>query len=236
MNHPDLLTLAECLHHQFAEPNLLLAAVTHPSRLGLRRNSQEKTYQRLEFLGDRVLGLVIADMLWMHFPDESEGDLAKRHAGLVREETLAEVAQEIELGRFLLLSSGESDSGGRRNPTILADVCEAIIGALFRDGGLAAAGAFIERHWASRIDSRSRPPREAKTALQEWAQARGLPLPTYLVVGRDGPPHNPSFVVEVEVQGFPPERAEGPNKRLAEKSAATALLACLEANDRRAQA
>lgn len=236
MKHPDLNNLIATLDYNFTEPTLLVAAVTHPSRLGLVRNSPEKTYQRLEFLGDRVLGLVIADMLWQRFPDEAEGDLAKRHAGLVREEALAEVAHQINLGQYLRLSAGEADGGGRRNPTILADVCEAVIGALFRDGGLPAARAFIERHWSARIDSCASPPREPKTALQEWAQARGLPLPSYLVVGRDGPAHNPSFVVEVEVQGFAPEKAEGSSKRLAEKTAAATLLARLEAGERRARA
>ncbi len=234
MMHPELIRLAQLLDHEFREPGLLMAAITHPSRLGLRRNSPEKTYQRLEFLGDRVLGLVIADMLWARFPDEPEGDLAKRHAGLVREETLADVANDIDLGAFLRLSAGEADGGGRRNPTILADVCEALMGALYRDGGLPAAYAFIEKHWTARIDARSAPPREPKTALQEWAQGRGLPLPTYTVVGQDGPAHNPHFVVAVDVQGYPAEQASGSSKRAAEKAAAAALLARLEAGTGRA--
>src|SRR3546814_5341196 len=158
-------------------------------------------YERLEFLGDRVLSLVIADMLFEAFPSEDEGHLARRHVALVRREALAEVAKAIGLGQHVRLSIGEEEAGGRENPAILADVCEAIIGALFRDAGLETARAFIVRQWQARLEGEIHPPQDAKTTLQEWAQQRGRPLPLYRTVGRSGPDHAPAFTISVEVEG-----------------------------------
>lgn len=226
----DLAELAEALGHRFAKPGLLIDAVTHPSVGGMDRYGRGgglapgHAYERLEFLGDRVLGLVIARWLLERFPIEPEGHLAKRHAALVRRETLGRVAEVIDLGRYLRLSAGEDEAGGRSNRAILADACEAVIGALFLDGGLEAAERFIRAHWAPFIDRAEPPPQDPKTALQEWAQARGKPLPHYETIAQSGPAHEPRFEVRVTVAGEPPASAIGPSKRAAEKAAASALL------------
>lgn len=223
-----LRPLAELLGHDFADPRLLQLALIHGSAQR-RRRGEGGDYQRLEFVGDRVLGLIVAERLYRDFPDEQEGALAKRFAMLVRREALAEVARDIDLGPFISLSKAEEEVGGRDNPAILADCCEALIGALFIDGGLAPARGFVERHWQALIEADLRPPEEAKTALQEWAQARGLPLPLYSEVARSGPDHEPLFTVEVGVEGQPSARGSGRSKRLAEQAAAAELLARLEA-------
>jgi len=223
---PDVTTLAARLGHSFDCPALLERAVTHPSAAP-RRGAGSHGYERLEFLGDRVLGLVVADLLLAHFPEESEGALGRRLAELVRRETLAEVAERLDLAPYVRLAKGEEAAGERDNPAILADVCEAVLGALYLDGGLAAARAAIEPHWAPLIETASQPPQDAKTALQEWAQGRGLRLPEYREVARVGPAHEPIFTVEVCVAGETPERGEGRSKRLAEQAAAGRLLARL---------
>lgn len=215
-----LAAASAAIRHSFSRPAFLAEALTHPSV-----QAHGHAYERLEFLGDRVLGLVIADMLLAGFPDEDEGALAKRHAALVRREALARVAADVGLGAFLSLSKGEEETGGRSNPALLADALEAVIGALYLDGGLGAAEPFIHRLWTAAMEETERPPQDAKTRLQEWAQAAALPLPGYAVVGRDGPSHNPMFTVEVSVSGYPPVRAKGTSKRAAEQAAAAALLA-----------
>ncbi|HYD31513.1 MAG TPA: ribonuclease III, partial [Azospirillaceae bacterium] len=184
----DLAELARAVEHRFRDEGLLAAAVTHPSMTGLERTgpAAATTYERLEFLGDRVLGLVVAHWLLERYPAEREGDLAKRHAGLVRREALSRVAQAIDLGRRLRLAPGEAEGGGRSNHTILADACEAVIGALYLDGGLEVASRFIRARWAPLLDDVGAPPLESKTALQEWAQARGLPLPVYETLSQSG--------------------------------------------------
>ena len=222
--------LAEILGHRFSESELLHEALTHQSAVP-SRDTPDASYQRLEFLGDRVLGLVVAELLMARFPDEPEGDLARRLAALVRKESLTLVAEEIELSRFLVLAKGEIESGEHRNPSLLADSCEAVIGALYLDGGLAPAQAFIVRHWTPLLESAEAPPQDSKTRLQEWAQGRGLPLPDYREVGRRGPDHEPIFSVEVSVRGAAPARGEGRSKRLAEQAAARALLEALDGGD-----
>jgi ribonuclease-3 len=222
---------AAALGHSFANPDLLREALIHRSAVDRQRGrNADFRYgnERLEFLGDRVLSLTVADLLISRFPDESEGELARRHAALVRAETLAEVARLIGLGTQLALADSEEATGGREKPAILADACEAVIGALYRDGGLAAAGAFVERYWVPRIEHEATPPRDPKTALQEWAQGRGLPLPSYREVGREGPPHAPQFVMEVAVRGRTPARGNGKTKREAERTAALAMLEALK--------
>ncbi len=215
--------LAARLGHAFDDIGLLREALTHSSTTA-GRNTEGGSYERLEFLGDRVLGLIVADMLLKAFPAEPEGDLARRHAYLVSREALAEVARTLGLGAYLVISRGEAEGGGRANPGLLADVCEAAIGALYSDGGLEAARAFVEPHWRPLLDQDHAPPQDAKTALQEWAQGRGLPLPLYREVSREGPAHEPRFTVTVEVRGAQPQRGEGRSKRLAEQEAAARLL------------
>ena len=220
----DPAALAERLGHRFARPELLVRALTHPSA-AKQRGARDDSYERLEFLGDRVLGLIVADLLLARFPGEAEGALAVRHADLVRRETLAEVAGELGLARHLRLAKGEEAAGERQNPALLANACEAVIGALYLDGGLGAARGLIESFWTARLESVSEPPQDAKTGLQEWAQKRGLALPHYREVGREGPAHEPHFTIEASVAGHEPARGEGRSKRLAEQAAAERLLA-----------
>ncbi|NBB84202.1 MAG: ribonuclease III [Alphaproteobacteria bacterium] len=220
--------LEPAIGHRFADRALLAEAMTHPSINPEHRGAAAFGYERLEFLGDRVLALVIAEWLLQRFPHEHEGPLAKRHVAMVRREALADVAERIDLGRHLILSSGEEGSGGRANAAILADACEALIGALFIDGGLEAARGFIRSAWAEAIERDARPPQDPKTRLQEWVQARGLALPRYETVDRTGPDHQPVFEVRVVVEGREPAAATGSSKREAAKKAAEALLARLD--------
>jgi ribonuclease III len=220
--------LGEALGHRFEHPDVLLEALTHPSARS-RKRTASRGYERLEFLGDRVLGLIIAELLWRRFPEEAEGALTRRHTSLVRRETLTSIAKEIGLGTHIVLSAGEETAGARANPSVLADVCEAIIAALYLDGGLPAARAFVERWWEQRLTKLGAPPRDPKTALQEWAQARGGKLPAYRTVATEGPAHRRIFTVTVSVDGLPPATASGSSKRAAETAAAAAALAALDA-------
>jgi ribonuclease III len=222
-------SLSQLLAHDFTQDDLLTEALTHPSAI-VRRGMKRRHYERLEFLGDRVLGLVVADLLWRRFPTEAEGELTRRHAHLVRRETLAEVARAVGLGRFLIVSKSEDAAGVRDNPRVLADVCEAVIAALYLDGGLGVAVRLVERWWEPRLAALGAPPRDPKTALQEWAQARGLPLPVYRTVPGEGPAHRRIFTVTVRVEGLPPATATGSSKRAAETAAAAFALAALDAN------
>ena len=214
--------LEERIGHSFADKDLLDRALTHISALsgGSRANS----YQRLEFLGDHVLGLVVSDMLFQAFPRAYEGELSRRLADLVRKEACADVAREIDLGAAVRLGSSEAGSGGRARATILADACEALVGAVFLDGGYNAAQKLIERYWKPRMLSPARPLRDAKTILQEWAQARGLPTPEYREVARTGPHHKPKFKVVVVLKNREPAEGMGTSKRAAEQAAAAAML------------
>lgn len=217
--------LAGRLGHRFADPSLLDTALTHSSLAGQSVDS----YERLEFLGDRVLGLLVADLLMELYPAENEGDLARRHAQLVDRDSLARVAAELGLGEALRMTDGEAAAGTRGSASVLADAMEAVIGALYRDGGLSAANAVVRRLWAPLASARGTPPKDAKTALQEWAQARALPLPAYRMVARTGPDHAPRFTVEVTVRGHDPVRAEGGSRRAAERAAAAVLFETIAA-------
>ncbi|WP_377847349.1 ribonuclease III [Bosea sp. UC22_33] len=217
---PDTARLEAALGHRFADQSLLATALTHMSAEGSRLAS----YQRLEFLGDRVLGLSVADLLFRQFPQSEEGNLSRRLADLVRKETCAEVAEGWNLGQFMRLGEGEILGGARKNKAILADACEAIIGAVFIDGGYEAARALIERAFGERMLKPIRPLRDAKTALQEWAQGKGYPTPTYSERGRSGPDHAPVFVVAARITGLADAEARGPSKRLAEQAAAETFL------------
>ena len=223
---PELKALAGRLGHGFARPAVLEQALTHASAA---QDSGGETYERLEFLGDRVLALIVADLLLERFPQEAEGPLAQRLADLVRRETLARVAQSIGLGAHLRLAKASDAGGERENPAILADACEAVIGALFLDGGLAAARGFVEPAWRPLLEEAQRPPQDAKTALQEWAQGRGLPLPEYRETERSGPDHEPVFTIEVSLPKLGGETGQGRSKRQAEQAAAERLLARLTA-------
>lgn len=214
--------LADALGYTFRQPQLLIDALSHPSSDSLR--AKASAYERLEFLGDRVVGLVVAEMLYRRFPDETEGHLARRQAALVRRESLARVARALGIDRALILSKGEDEGGGRTNPAVIADACEAVLGAVFLDGGLDPAATIIRTQWGPMIAEAGAPPRDAKTALQEWAQARGLPLPCYAVLAQHGRAHDPMFHVSVSVEGEQPAEGHGPSKRAAEQAAATALL------------
>ncbi len=221
------MSIEALLGYRFIKPQLREEALTHPSR---NKTLQKRpfNYQRLEFLGDAVLGLVIAQMLYETFPTENEGSLAKRLAGLVRSETLAKVGEKLSLGQYIQMASSEEMSGGRTNQSNIEDVCEALIGAMYLDGGLEPASAFIRAHWSELIDSQALPPKDAKTALQEWAQGKGKPLPEYVVIKSEGPSHAPEFTIEVRVQGVESVQASGTSKRAAEQKAAQAMLETLE--------
>lgn len=216
--------------HIFSRPALLLSALIHPSALG--GGAEESSYERMEFLGDRVLSLVVAEMLLERFPKEAEGEIARRHAQLVKRDTLARIAREIDLGRQIVMAKGEEDAGGRENPSLLADACESLIGALYLDGGLATAAQFVRARWNAPLAEAKAPPKDAKTALQEWAQGRGLALPFYRTLSVSGPSHAPDFMVEVSVDGFPSENSRGGSKRAAEQTAAELLLTRLKNTDK----
>lgn len=219
-----LKALEEALGHPFKRPALLEQALTHRSAVRARGKVAD-AYERLEFLGDRVLGLLVAELLVHRFPREQEGELTRRHTALVRRDALVRVARQIGLGNHLKLSRGEAEAGGREIPTLLADACEAVIAALYLDGGLESARPFIERYWNPLIEEAETPPSDAKTSLQEWAQGQRLPLPVYRIVGTEGPSHEPLFTVAVSVEGLPAVEARGRSKRAAEQAAAELMLA-----------
>jgi ribonuclease-3 len=214
--------LEKTVGYRFKDRELLDRSLTHVSALA--GGNRASSYQRLEFLGDHVLGLIISDMLFRAFPKADEGELSRRLADLVRREACADVARAIEIGEALRLGASEVNAGGRLRTAILADACEALVGAVFLDGGYAQAQAFVERLWGERMRAPVRPLRDAKTMLQEWAQARGLPTPTYREVERTGPHHSPEFRVAVALPNREPAEGLGPSKRSAEQAAAAAML------------
>ena len=220
----DLSFLEEAIGHQFSDRSLLERALTHVSAL---KNSSPhgSHYERLEFLGDRVLGMAISDLLFRSFPDEDEGALSRRLAGLVRKETCAAVADAWGVSPFIRLGLGERQSGLRKKGALLGDICEAIIAAVYLDSGYEAARQCVERAFGGRLHGSNASKRDAKSALQEWALARGLPVPVYSETGRTGPDHAPLFVMAAVIEGFQPIEAEGASKRHAEHAAAEAFLA-----------
>jgi ribonuclease-3 len=206
----------------FKNRALLKRALTHAS---VRQSSvQRRNNERLEFLGDRVLGLAVAELLSELYPNASEGTLARLYNRLVRGGTCAEIAREFNLGAFLVLSESEAGSGGREKATILADACEALLGAIFLEAGYEKAREIVRSHWVPRLDGSPAAIVDAKSALQEWAQGQGLELPAYIEVERQGPDHAPHFTAEVRIKGKKPARGEGANKRTAEQAAASAML------------
>jgi ribonuclease-3 len=221
---PDIAALEERIGHRFGDRSLIERALTHVSAVAAK-GARVDSYQRLEFLGDRVLGLAISDMLYVAFPKAAEGELSQRLAELVRKETCADVANEWGVSDHVRLGGGEAQTGGAKKVAILGDLCESVIGAVYLDAGFQAARDLVQRNWGERMMKPRRPLRDPKTALQEWAQARGLETPIYREAGRSGPAHAPKFVIEVEVAGYAPTQAEGASKRLAEQAAARAFMA-----------
>lgn len=211
------------LGHSFTDAALLAAALTHVSALK-SSSSRASSYQRLEFLGDHVLGLVVSDMLFRAYPDADEGELSKRLADLVRKETCAEVGRALGLAEAIKVGALGAVAGEKLRKSVLGDVCEAVIGALYLDGGHQAVAPLIERMWGERLKRPMRALRDPKTVLQEWAQGQGLPTPAYREVERTGPHHDPHFRIRVELPGIEGAEGLGPSKRAAEKAAASAML------------
>lgn len=206
--------------HRFADRGLLALALTHTSAIQVATDS----YQRLEFLGDRVLALTVAGMVYRSFPKADEGELARRLNALVKRETCAEVAIQLGLGDAVRLGSGEAQSGGRKKAAILGDIAEAVIAAVYLDAGFETARDFVERLWHDRMMSATGPLRDAKTTLQEWLQGKGLAAPVYRQVGRTGPDHDPLFTIAVDLVGCDGAEGAGRSKREAEQNAATRVL------------
>jgi ribonuclease-3 len=216
----DLAAFCDRLGHRFADPSLLQRALTHSSLSSATRPDN----QRLEFLGDRVLGLVMAEAVLAQDATASEGQLAPRFNALVRKETCAEVAREIDLGAVLRLGKSEMSSGGRRKTALLGDAMEAVIAAVYLDAGFDTTQRLVLRLWGARIANVAEDARDAKTALQEWAQGRGMPPPIYEEMSRTGPDHAPIFRVAARLADGREAEAEGRVKRQAEQAAARALL------------
>ena len=219
----DLKEFSLRLGHEFSQPELLVRAVTHASISSETRPDN----QRLEFLGDRVLGLVMAEALLSADETASEGQLAPRFNALVRKETCADVARQIDLGSVLKLGRSEMMSGGRRKEALLGDAMEAVIAAIYLDAGFNAARETVLRLWGARIESVETDARDPKTSLQEWAQARGQTPPIYRELERRGPDHAPVFTVEVQLQTGERAQAKATSKRAAEQMAARTLLSDL---------
>lgn len=217
MDKSTLAWLESALGRRPGQPALFERALTHAS-FGADQ------YERLEFLGDRVLGLAIAAWLYELFPDEPEGQLSKRLNALVAREVCAEVGRELEVGARVRLGKQARDDGASDSDNVIGDVVESLIGALYLDAGLEAAMAFVRRAWGDRVSVRDKAPQHPKSALQEWAAAQEKKPPAYRLAERSGPQHAPTFVVEVEIKGVGMASAEGASKQEAETAAATKLL------------
>jgi len=210
--------------YTFSDRALLATAFTHVSALKAAGRNRADSYQRLEFLGDHVLGLIVSDMLFRAFPKADEGELSKRLADLVRKESCADVAKSLGLADDIKLGAVKAVDGARLRKSVLGDVCEAVIGAIWLDGGHDAARQFVERNWTERMRKPRRPLRDPKTVLQEWAQGKGLPTPVYREIERTGPHHDPQFRVAVDLPGLASAEGLGGNKRDAEKAAASVMI------------
>jgi ribonuclease-3 len=211
------------LGYRFADPDLLDRALTHSSAVSPGKRV-ERSYQRLEFLGDRVLGLVVADMLYRQLPKANEGELSRSLNTLVRKETCAAIARELDLGSEMNLGESEARTGGANKEAILGDIAEAVIGAIYCDGGLGQAYEIVERLFGQHINHAGNVRSDPKTTLQEWAQGRGHEPPLYVEVERTGPDHAPEFTISVQLNGYEPLTATGPSKKLAEHKAAERFL------------
>lgn len=219
----SLSAVEEACGYRFKDKALLVRGLTHPSAVSAAESLQHAN-QRLEFLGDRVLNLIIAERLIERRKNETEGDLAPRLNRLVKKGACAEAFRHLGLNAFILLSDSEVASGGRERESTLGDACEAVIAAVYLDGGLGAARKFIEKGWAPQFNSGPAEMKDPKTLLQEWAQGQGHPLPEYVVTGRSGPDHAPEYQIEVRVAGNGSASATGTSKRDAERHAAARML------------
>lgn len=208
--------------HRFKDPRLLDRAMTH--RSAAQGRAATWSNERLEFLGDRILGLVIVETLLLRFPDAREGDLAPRLNALVSRDTCAVIGAELGLGNWLIIDGSERSTGGPAKRSLLANAAEAVIGAIYLDAGLKSAEKFILKHWAVLLKASSDKPRDPKSSLQEWAQGEGLATPTYRHDAREGPDHAPLFTATVHVEGHDPIKGSGPSKQIAERTAAKAML------------
>ncbi len=221
---PAITAFEQRIGHKFKDPGLLVTALTHSSAVAAGMCTAKGTYERFEFLGDRVLGLIVAEMLLQSFPEAAEGELSPRLARLVRKETCAEVAIELGLGEALIAGGGKEQRKALQTRNVLGDACEAVIAAVFLDGGIEAARHFVERNWRGRMLSLHGPRQDAKTALQEWAQRLGRGTPAYSLVDRRGPDHASTFAVSVRVTDAELAVGEGRSRRDAEQAAATTVL------------
>lgn len=221
MSEAALAALEQRIGHRFADRELLERALTHSS---LSADKRVRDLERLEFLGDRVLGILTAETLWRRYPEMEEGELAPRLNALVRKETCAKAALAFGLDELIRMSPHEAEAGGRKKKAILGDACEAFLGALYIDGGLDAARRAYDLFWTPNIEDLSRGHRDPKTALQEWSQERKKGAPHYVVVSSGGPAHAPAFSIEARIDGYNPARGEGKSKREAQMNAAAAFL------------
>ncbi|MGD0722834.1 MAG: ribonuclease III [Roseiarcus sp.] len=230
---PPLAELEAKLGYAFRDADLAARALTHLSAQTAGTQGRLGCYERLEFLGDRVLGLAVAQMLYEAYPQASEGELSMRLATLVRRETCAEIAQQWDVGPHIVLGLGEGQAGGRKKIAILSDIAESLIGAVFVEAGFDAARKVVARSWRERMNATLTPERDAKTSMQEWAQARALDAPSYVEVERSGPDHAPRFTIQVSLEGYEPALGSAASKRAAEQAAAQAFMARRAAPDHR---
>jgi len=210
----DLKDLQQQIGHTFSDIKVLETALTHSS------TGAQYNYERLEFLGDRVLGLAVSETLYQKFPNEPEGHLAKRLSALVQGTFLAQISREMQLGQYIVFSDSEAASGGAENDNILADVFESMIGALYLDSNYETCRNLIQKLWADHFDTMKKPPQHPKTKLQEWAQSQNLPLPKYQITNQSGPDHAPIFEITLTIDGYDTLTVEGPSRQEAEKRAA----------------
>lgn len=214
-----MIELEKILEYSFKNGHLLKQAVTHSSKT----QSLAENYERLEFLGDRVLGVSVASMLYEAFPDEPEGNLSQRFVALVCKETVAEMALKLKLDGFIVAESVDIHT----NENVLCDVCEAVIGAMYIDGGCETAIAFVQKHWKPLVNTHTQPPKDAKTMLQEVAHEKGYNAPVYEEIGKEGSEHEPLFHMQVKIDGLKAQSGSGRNKKIAEQMAAEKMLVVL---------
>lgn len=222
MTKRNFAALEDRFAYVFSDQTLLERALTHSSLSG--GNKSVRDLERLEFLGDRVLGLLTAEELWRRYPTYEEGELAPRLNALVRKETCAKAALYFDVDKYILLSEWEEQAGGRKKKAILGDVMEALLGALYVDGGLEVARGVYDQFWKPNLEEMAKAHKDPKTALQEWTQNKKLGTPNYNVVEADGPAHEPAFKIEVQVKGYAPATGDGSSKRSAQMEAAKAFL------------
>ncbi|RDD35634.1 Ribonuclease 3 [Wolbachia endosymbiont of Cylisticus convexus] len=224
-------TISKVINYKFTDHAILEEALTHPSVNKRNSENQIVSYERLEFLGDSVLNMVVSAMLFKMFPKEKEGALAKRKTDLVCGSTIANVAKEVELGNFIIMNNSERYNGGRCTLKNLENSLEALIGAIYIDGGFESVEKFIIRHWEKLAKDILDPPQDPKTSLQEWTQKNKLPLPEYELVKQTGPAHNPEFTISICIENYGKVSASAYSKKIAEQKAAELMLEKIRKND-----